>query len=67
MSHLLMIEADGQPTVTIELETPEIIFQEEGLQGPPGPPGDGGAEPGDAIRVVGDVVHVDINRLTLAP
>jgi hypothetical protein len=27
----------------------------------------GEVEAGDAIRVVGDVVHVDISRLTLAP
>lgn len=64
MSHSLLIEAEGQPVVTVHLEpTPEIIFQDTGAQGPPGGP----ASPGDAIRVIGDVVHVDINRLTLAP
>lgn len=66
MTHVLMVEAEGQPTVHLHLEeAPEIKFEVEGLQGPPGP--EATPEPGDAIRIVGDVVHVDINRLTLAP
>lgn len=59
-----MIEAEGQPTLTIRIDAvPDIVFQDEGLQGPPG----GSALPGDAIRVVGSAVHVDITRLSFAP
>lgn len=66
METTLLIEADGQPSMTITIEAaPELVFEERGLQGPPGP--EATPEAGDAIRVVGDVVHVDINRLTLAP
>lgn len=66
METTLLIEAEGQPSVTITIEAePEIVFQDVGLQGPPGP--EATPEPGDAIRIVGDVVHVDINRLTFAP
>lgn len=67
METTLLIEAEGQPVVHLTIDSPpDIIFQDTGLQGPPGPPGDAG-EAGDAIRIVGDVVHVDINRLTFAP
>lgn len=60
----LLIEPADQPVVQIQLEAaPELVFEVEGIQGPPGPP----VVPGDAVRVVADVVHVDINRLTFAP
>jgi hypothetical protein len=59
-----VIEPDDQPIVIITVEpAPEFIFQDVGVQGPPGP----APEAGDGIRVVGEVVHVDINRLTFAP
>jgi hypothetical protein len=49
----LMIEAEGQPEVHIYLEdTPELVFQEEGLQGPPGP-GIADYDPGD-LRLIFD-------------
>lgn len=64
---IVLIEADGQPPFQIVVEDPPIItFNLEGIQGPRGPAG-GAVEPGDAIRVVDTVVHVDIDRLTLAP
>jgi hypothetical protein len=67
METTLLIEADGQPTVSITIEAePDLVFHDTGIQGPPGPPGSAG-EAGDAIRIVGEVVHVDINGLTLAP
>jgi hypothetical protein len=63
METTLLIEADGQPSVTITMEAaPDLIFEDSGIQGPPGQ-----VEEGDAIRVVDTVVHVDINRLTFAP
>jgi hypothetical protein len=66
MDTTLLIEADGQPSVSIVIPAdPDIVFQDVGIQGPPGPAVP--PEAGDAIRVVGEVVHVDINRLTLAP
>jgi hypothetical protein len=62
----LLIEADGQPSMTITIEeVPDLIFHDTGIQGVPGPGSQ--VEEGDAIRVVDTVVHVDINRLTLAP
>ena len=61
----LVIEVSGQ-AVHIQLEAPpELVFEVEGIQGPPGP--EASPEAGDAIRVVGDVVHFDISKLTLAP
>lgn len=61
-----MIEAEGQPSVYVTIEeAPEIVFQEEGIQGPPGPPAE--IESGDGIKVVGEVVNVDIASLTFAP
>jgi hypothetical protein len=61
---MLVIEAEGQPTVEIQIEAqPELVFQEEGIQGPPGP----APEAGDGIKVVGEVVNVDITGLTFAP
>jgi hypothetical protein len=67
METTLLIEADGQPSVSIVIDSPpDIVFHDTGIQGPPGPPGSAGEE-GDAIRIVGEVVHVDITRLTLAP
>lgn len=60
----LVIEPEGQPALHIQLEAPpELVLEIEGIQGRPGPP----VVPGDAIRVVADVVHVDITRLTFAP
>jgi hypothetical protein len=67
METVLLIEAEGQPSVQIVIAAEsDIVFQDVGIQGPPGPSG-GSVESGDAIRVVGDVVHVDISTLTLAP
>lgn len=64
METTVIIEPEDQPSVTIVVEAaPEIIFEEAGIQGPSGP----GPESGDGILVVGDVVHVSIDRLTLAP
>jgi hypothetical protein len=61
----LVIEVEGEPAVYIQMEPPpELIFEVEGIQGPTGA---SDIEAGDAIKVVGDVVHVDINRLTFAP
>lgn len=62
---ILRIEPDDQPVLAITVEAPELVFEESGIQGVPGPAS--APEAGDAIRVVGEVVHVDINRLTLAP
>lgn len=40
MDTTLLIEADGQPSVTITIAAdPDIIFQDTGVQGPPGAPG----------------------------
>lgn len=61
----LVIEPEGQASVTIVIEEFEIVFEDVGIQGPPGPAS--APESGDAIRVVGEVVNVDISRLTLAP
>jgi hypothetical protein len=56
---LVQIEADGQPTVQLRIDPPPIVkFTVSEVQQ---------VESGDAIRVVGDVVHVDIDRLSLAP
>ena len=66
METTLLIEADGQPSVTIQIEAePDIVFQDSGIQGVPGPAAT--VESGDGIKVVGDVVNVDISGLTLAP
>lgn len=66
METALLIEADGQPSVTISIEAaPEIVFEDVGVQGPPGPPAQ--VESGDGIKVVGEVVNVNIPSLTLAP
>jgi hypothetical protein len=62
----IIIEPAGQPAIIIEIEdVPDIIFEDVGMQGPPGPAGE--VESGDGIRVVGEVVNIDINGLTLAP
>jgi hypothetical protein len=57
METTLLIEAEGQPSVTIMIEAaPEIVFQDVGVQGPPGtagPPGAdiGGYDPGDLTLI----------------
>lgn len=62
-----MIEAEGQPSVTITIEAaPEIVFEDTGIQGPRGPAGNA-AQSGDGIKVVGEVVNVDLTSLTFAP
>lgn len=74
VSSVLMIEVDGQPTVTVTIEdVPDIVFQDEavldlvfsdtGIQGPPGP----SALSGDGIKVVAEFINIDISSLTFAP
>ena len=68
METTLLIEADGQPTVSITIEAePDLVFHDTGIQGPPGPPGATDIEAGDGIQVVGEFVHININGLSLAP
>lgn len=64
METTLLIEADGQPTIQLMIDAPpDIIFEDVGIQGPPGPP----PESGDGIKVIGEVVNIDIGSLTFAP
>jgi hypothetical protein len=57
METTLLIEADGQPSVTIVIAAdPDIIFQEAGIQGVPGGEGRpgadiGGYDPGDLTLI----------------
>lgn len=52
-----MIEAEGQPSVTITIEAaPEIVFEDTGIQGKPGGEGRpgadiGGYDPGDLTLI----------------
>jgi hypothetical protein len=66
MDTTLLIEADGQSVVQLVIDAPpDLVFEDTGIQGPPGPAVQ--VESGDGIMVVGDVVHVNINSLTFAP
>ncbi len=57
MDTTLLIEAEGQTSVTIQIEAPpEIVFEDSGIQGPPGGPGEpgadiGGYDPGDLTLI----------------
>lgn len=60
MDDVLLIEDDGHASITIAIEaSPEIVFEESGLQGAPGnngqpgPPGAdiGGYDPGDLTLI----------------
>jgi hypothetical protein len=57
METTLLIEADGQPSVTIQIEAaPDIVFEDAGIQGVPGNPGPPGPgldnfDPGDLTLI----------------
>lgn len=54
METTLLIEAEGQPSVTIIIEAPpEIIFQDTGVQGPIGP----ALDIGDMVPLLNAILH----------
>lgn len=57
METTLLIEADGQPQIHLTIDAPpDIVFEDIGIQGPPGGPGQpgadiGGYDPGDLTLI----------------